>query len=287
MNTEQKLASEFISSYGITDITAKSIKDALKVQGFTVIEYSRISNDENVENLIVSLGLKAYSLSVDAFTYADKNMRLVFILENLSEHEQLILLAHEQGHISCGHLSETTVSGQNVLHENQANEFAHYILSMAKHKGLYGSFLRNPRVSTVVLLLVTLIALIIAITFSIHSAINHEKSKSEQEFVPVETSQKTQEPEIQEPVNAKNVPDSTNKLDGLFSDENLGVIPDNKSDQTNTQQVLTENVYYMTKSGTKYHVASCSYIKSKDSLTVVTAEDINLYNYAPCSRCIK
>lgn len=285
MNTEQKLASEFISSFGITDITAMALKDALKVQGYTVVEFSKISNNENVENLIASLNLKSYCLSFDAFTYADKNMRLVFILENLSEHEQLILLAHEQGHICCGHFTETTISGQNVLQENQANEFAHYILSMAKHKGLYGLFLRSPRLSTLSLLLTVFIVFIVSVTVSIYSAINYEKSKSRQTYEPLITS-------IQTNANDNNIkqtlPEDTNlSTDGLFSLQNPSAVSDNYNKEDKPSETTNQQVYYITKSGTKYHTASCSYVKSKDSLTTVTKEDINMYNYLPCSRCIK
>ncbi len=44
------------------------------------------------------------------------------------------------------------------------------------------------------------------------------------------------------------------------------------------------SVYYVTKSGRKYHIDGCSYLKSKIEITY---DDIIAGGYEPCSRCIK
>ena len=47
----------------------------------------------------------------------------------------------------------------------------------------------------------------------------------------------------------------------------------------------TSGTYYVTHSGKKYHVASCSYLsKSKIAITI---DRIKAEGYSPCSRCIK
>lgn len=47
----------------------------------------------------------------------------------------------------------------------------------------------------------------------------------------------------------------------------------------------TASAYYVTQSGKKYHVASCSYLsKSKIAISV---DRIKAEGYTPCSRCIK
>lgn len=43
-------------------------------------------------------------------------------------------------------------------------------------------------------------------------------------------------------------------------------------------------IYYITKTGKKYHTADCSYLKSKIEITY---EDILMGGYEPCSRCIR
>ena len=47
----------------------------------------------------------------------------------------------------------------------------------------------------------------------------------------------------------------------------------------------TASAYYVTQSGTKYHVASCSYLSK--SKIAITMDRIKAEGYAPCSRCIK
>lgn len=306
MTNEQKLASDFISSFGITDITAKSLKDALRVQGFTVIEYSHISNSKNVETLLTSLGLKSYSMSFDAFTYVDKNMRLVFILENLSEHEQLILLAHEQGHICCNNTLSTTIRGQDILYENQANEFAHYLLKMSKHKGLIGSFIRNPKLSTVFLCLTILFALVVTVSVSISTALRHERQNQQQKYKILDIIEQTQIPSVESAQSLENDTVKTSDLDdissdysntystdGLFTQEKSESVSDNYIGNSDSDEVSSNSLqttsgnFYVTKSGTKYHISTCSYIQGKTDLKVITAQSIHSYEYTPCSKCIK
>lgn len=69
-------------------------------------------------------------LGQSAFTYQDPHLRIVFMQENLSQQEQIILLSHELGHILCRHLkcSPATGPGSSVLQEQEANEFASILL---------------------------------------------------------------------------------------------------------------------------------------------------------------
>ena len=125
----KQTAYNFLKKFKITDLNVHTLSDAITKQGYTIVEYSRISNQEDVEQLLDALGVKALSLTTGAFTYADKNYRIVFIEEGHSDDELLILLAHEEGHIFCGHLNNNcNVIGDSVLNEQEANTFAHYLL---------------------------------------------------------------------------------------------------------------------------------------------------------------
>ena len=75
---------------------------------------------------ISALRLFDYAASQSAFTYQDTNLRIVFILENLSQQEQMVLLSHELGHILCHHLDHAPITGPGtgVLQEQEANEFS-------------------------------------------------------------------------------------------------------------------------------------------------------------------
>ena len=126
----KKQSYNFLKKFKITDLNVSTLSTAISQQGYTIVEYNRISNSDDVEQLLNALGVKALSLTTGAFTYADSNYRILFIEDGHSVEEQLILLAHEEGHIFCGHLNnKNNITGQDVLNEHEANTFAHYLLN--------------------------------------------------------------------------------------------------------------------------------------------------------------
>ena len=124
----KKQVRRFRSEYGVRDVTIHSLEDAFERQGFTIIDFNPVSNDADTETVIKNLGVGEIILHENAFLYADSNYRLVFINEKLNEEERRIVLAHEEGHYYCGHTFTKTVIGHNVTEEQEANEFAHYLL---------------------------------------------------------------------------------------------------------------------------------------------------------------
>ena len=56
------------------------------------------------------------------------------------------------------------------------------------------------------------------------------------------------------------------------------------SEQSTTASAAS-GTYYVTQSGKKYHVASCSYLSK--SKIAITMDRIKAEGYSPCSRCIK
>lgn len=68
---------------------------------------------------------------------------------------------------------------------------------------------------------------------------------------------------------------TSNALDSEKADE----------DEKTTHQGNTDQSYYVTASGKKYHISTCGYLsKSKIKITM---EEILSDGYEPCSRCIK
>ncbi len=127
-NRAKSNANRFIREFGFYEVSLSSLKEIVGRQGYTIIEYSHLYNDENVTALLRALNLEKYAQQTRGFTYAGSNYRLVFLHEDLSEEEKLLVLAHEEGHIYCEHLSSTPIIGKDVLEEHEANEFSHYIL---------------------------------------------------------------------------------------------------------------------------------------------------------------
>lgn len=130
------LTTEFIKENKLTEVNYTSLKKAVSSLGYTVIEFSNIANDTDVETVIQNLNLGQIAMQSKGFTYADKNYRLVFINEGLSNGEKLLVLAHETGHIVCEHFSVAPIIGKDVKDEYEANEFCHYLLKKRPFKNI-------------------------------------------------------------------------------------------------------------------------------------------------------
>ena len=90
-------------------------------------------------------------------------------------------------------------------------------------------------------------------------------------------------------------PAVTENGEGFFYEENYttnNVAADTAPDaptkpQTTTapSSVVSSGKYYVTRSGSKYHIGSCSFLSK--SKIAITMEQIKAEGYTPCSRCIK
>ena len=130
----KKQCAAYRKKYKISSITSEALKGALEKQGYTVIEFNGIDDNENVRILKELLGLAPYMEQSRGFTYCDRKYRLVFVNEALNEEEKQIVLAHEQGHIWNGHMTKDCIFGNDVVQEYEANEFVHYLMKSKRRK---------------------------------------------------------------------------------------------------------------------------------------------------------
>lgn len=107
------------------------MKKVLTQQGYLIVEYNGIYNDEVVSSLLQSLNLQDSASQLRGFSYSDNNHRIVFVNEDLSDEEKLMVLAHEEGHIYLNHMTTVCCIGHDVKQEHDANEFAHYLLNQS------------------------------------------------------------------------------------------------------------------------------------------------------------
>lgn len=327
MTSEWKLAIEFVKKYNLDVINAFAMRETLKSQGYSIVEFSHASNPKNVDALLTNLKLCEYASSVDAFTYADDKLRIVFILENLSEEEQLILLSHEEGHIFSGNITSVHISGDNVKAENQANEFAHYILQMSRKQRLVSAYYREPVKLRAILAVVLIAVFALGVALSAFVGINIGKAEAKKIYslVPKQVQTATQDnpqsidntkdfslPVSQAEIVSQNTAqnenaeaeDKTPQENEIASSnvppsEQISSLPatvEPSQSQQNVQtsqpssddnQSQTQEFYYVTANGTKYHKAGCSYIKNKENLKQIPASEIASTGYEPCSRCFK
>ena len=125
----RKKANSYYRQYLKGGVTVEKITAAMESQGYTVISFNNECSSEDVEELGRLMGVTENMRRCKGFTYADSRNRLVFINEDLSDRERIIVLLHEQGHILFSHMGATPVLGKDVMQEYEANEFVHYVIT--------------------------------------------------------------------------------------------------------------------------------------------------------------
>ncbi len=129
--TIKKLVYDFINKHHLMSADYFTLAKVIERLGYTIIYFNSVLNNTDVEIIIQNLKLKDVVPKSRGFTYTDENYRLVFINENLTEDEKLIVISHELGHIVCGHFDTAPIIGNDVIEENEANEFSHYLLEQS------------------------------------------------------------------------------------------------------------------------------------------------------------
>ena len=127
MNGKQQ-ARAFRIQYNLSVINSATLCQTLNAQGYTIIEFNGIREKESVADLISALHLEDQIAHSKCFTYQSDKYRLIFIHEDLNDNERTVVLAHEEGHIWNQHMHKDNAIGIDVIHEHEANEFAHYLL---------------------------------------------------------------------------------------------------------------------------------------------------------------
>ena len=129
-STIHKLAVNLCIRYKISILNLKTLYNIISDKGFTIIEYDLYNNEDDVNTVIRKLNLYEYIVRLQAFTYVNKNYKLIFISKKLDEKEKIVVLAHELGHIVCNHMTYNSTAESTVAEEYEANTFAGYIVSM-------------------------------------------------------------------------------------------------------------------------------------------------------------
>ena len=152
MNIENEArfrAKEFLLENGISKITLENILFILEKQGFRFVEYSQNYMNDSSWTIIKQLKLEQYALSGKAFAYKNGTTKLIFLCDEMTANEKLYALAHEEGHILCGHL-EIACEGSSVEQEHLANEIAHYLITPPLHIRLWVKILERKRAAAAI-----------------------------------------------------------------------------------------------------------------------------------------
>ena len=165
-------ASDFFKKFSVGQLSLDSLLKVFQNQGFDIIEYSCSKNSESINALISALDIQKYLSDGKAFAYKSDDIKLIFICEDLTADEKLYALAHEEGHVFCGHLRNGNVL-YSVEEEREANEFAHYILHPNVFQRAKIFIKENKKISIATICLV--LATIIIISYSIHIFTSKDK----------------------------------------------------------------------------------------------------------------
>lgn len=137
----QRMARLLLSKYRIFIPTLEEIVFIVGEQGYELVDFDPKSN--STRELIANLGMDEGILRQGAFLYTNKDVKLLFVLDSLEAEEKRYAIAHELGHIICGHAN----TDASLSEEYEANEFVHYFLNPdVREKGKV-FFLRHKRSS--------------------------------------------------------------------------------------------------------------------------------------------
>lgn len=142
-------------------------------KGFKIIEYRKYNYSEELRLLINRLNIEKQIQEKDSFYYKSDNLKFIFINEDASDEDKLILLSHEIAHIFDERISEPETIYTNAQMENYANEFSHYLNTPSFPLKVFSFLLKKP--------LLFILALIIVITsftgviaFNSHHVLNQK-----------------------------------------------------------------------------------------------------------------
>lgn len=146
--------------------------------------------------------------------------------------------------------------------------------------------------SFMLILSVIATALGFAVAYNEHRNLTELWDKYDEAMVKIEECEKaiSQLSQKIEENNISSVDNNTySQEDYIETDGQENTKPTDKTDKTESttadSSAVTSGKYYVTKSGSKYHIGSCSFLSK--SKIAITMEQIKAEGYTPCSRCIK
>jgi len=124
----------------------KTLEELIQNNGFTIIEYNKYNNAQEVNELIQTLKIENQIATENSFVYVDRNIKFVFINSDLKPSEKITLLCHELGHICDTRLDAPNHIYSKIERESFANEFAHYLEHPSVLTKIISTFLKRKLV---------------------------------------------------------------------------------------------------------------------------------------------
>lgn len=274
----KKLVKRTFEKHSVVQITADTLKNIIKSEGYFVAKFSTLSPIRQTENKLEELGIAHYTEYYDSFTYSDRSTRVVFIRGDVSDEEYVYLLSLELGKILTHSENSGNIIGLSAKDTQTAHEFAYHIKDLSQHGLLYNTLKYYTARSVA-----GISAAFVCLVMFISSFIADQQSDFLANAVPpVESSV------ISAFINT-DIPTPDIQEDSAHSNSIIPETTDKASDVPANDSFITPEsniTYYATANGEKYHLEGCSYIKDKNTVAITQA-DISSGKYSPCSRCFK
>lgn len=286
--TEQ--AKSFIKKYGVSSISYNEMEEIINQLGFKIRKYDSMSGSSM--QLLDKLKLRDYALTKNCFAYSCGNLKLVFIKDFISANNGAALLLHEIGHIVMGHISDTGLVDENIQYEEDANEFAFTVKTqLARNKSI-----RKVKTAIASVFAVALSATIFFTGYKLLMPGNNASSDSgitDSSSLPEisqndNTSSETAEEDISSQEAESKPETTTTEPKKPKTTTTTTAIPSTTIPPETAQPYENgvEEVYYVTKSGTKYHTADCYYVSNRATIALPLS-GLEELGYTPCSHCIR
>lgn len=291
------MAKEFVAQHKINndnlnyDLLERIIIDL----GFTIINFDP-NNTLETEKLFSKLNLDKYTKQQKCFIYSCSGIQYIFIVKTLTTNEKIPLLLHEIGHIVLKHPIECSIiSTRSPEYETEANDFSCKVREFAENSSKTDKALKLSFVGVLLTALVAVITLTMVVilrmpdksdyfvidTYSASSSSLLESSTTDEDDT---SSQETEsKPETTATTTAKPKKSKTTTTTTTTTTTPSTTIP---PETAQPYENGVEEVYYVTKSGTKYHTADCYYVSNRATIALPLSE-LEELGYTPCSHCIR
>lgn len=122
------VAARLLRRFQLTQPELDDLVHIAESQGYQIIDYNCDHPSVHLSELVQKLGVASYLSAGRAFAFQKRDIKLIFLCEQMDAEEKKYAMAHELGHIFSGHMQPGSSLEQSVLQEHEANEFAHELL---------------------------------------------------------------------------------------------------------------------------------------------------------------
>lgn len=274
--TVQECTKNFLKKYDVQKLTYEKLEAIVHELGYKIKKFDIYSN-RSME-FLDNLGLDEQAKRLKCFTYACKGLNLILVSDSINIKDEKVLILHEIGHIVLNHIIDTKgLVSDNVTQETEANEFVFQVINQLKKRNIL-KFALNCAFYALILS-ACCAAIIGGYKLSISSkdgSVDTTVSVSEVVTTTAATTSETS--------------DTTTIVEQPATTTTTSITTTAPVSTTTTNQLTKQDnndtdVYYITKSGTKYHLASCYHITGR-AVTSASKNELESKGYQPCADCI-